>query len=351
MFRLPRVCLLCLTISLTISLTIILIISPAAGLASNLVDAALPPDTANPDAADPNATDPNAADPGAADQLSMPQAYLTLVIDDMGNSPQEGLDALSLPGKLVYAILPNTPYATVLAELANEKGKQVILHLPMESDHHERLGPDGLLLSMDRIRFQTTIYSALASVPYAVGLNNHMGSLLTRHAEPMQWLMQILYREDLFFLDSRTTDKTVAEQTARAAGIATFRRDVFLDNSREPEAIRSQFNKLVKQALRVGYATGIAHPYPETVAVLREEIPKLTAQGIELVFASELLETIANANSPERRTAWQESLSPSPRAVKSSKPLPSSTCCDALESTSSPPPSTTLPSLPAAASN
>ena len=246
---------------------------------------------------------------------------IALIIDDLGNNPDAGLAALQLPGNIAYSFLPNTPHATVLAELAHEKGKQVMVHIPMEAEHHEMLGPNGLLASMEEQEYKSVVLAALEAVPYAVGLNNHMGSLLTQKEIPMQWLMDVLGQRKLFFVDSRTTTKTVAQKTAGSMGVTTLRRDVFLDNSRDVTAIRLQFAELVSKAKRRGYATGIAHPYPETIRVLQEMLPDLEKEGIELVFASDIAARYPAFNNAENSgsTAWQESSFHSPRVVKNLK--------------------------------
>jgi len=246
---------------------------------------------------------------------------IALIIDDLGNNPDTGLAALQLPGNIAYSFLPNTPHATILAELAHEKGKQVMVHIPMESEHHETLGPNALLADMQEQEYKSVLQAALEAVPYAVGLNNHMGSLLTQKQVPMQWLMDVLGQNNLFFLDSRTTAKTVAQETAGGMGITTLRRDVFLDNSRDAAAIRMQFAELISKAKRRGYATGIAHPYPETIMVLKEMLPDLEKQGIELVFASDIAARYPAIDKAEKSgsTVWQESSFHSPRVVKNLK--------------------------------
>jgi len=250
-----------------------------------------------------------------------PKPEISIIIDDLGNNPNIGLGALELPGNIAYSFLPNTPHATILAELAHEKGKQVMVHIPMESEHHEKLGPNALLADMEEREYKSVLQAALEAVPYAVGLNNHMGSLLTQKEVPMQWLMDVLAEKQLFFVDSRTTTKTVAQKTAGRMGITTLRRDVFLDNSRDEAAIRLQFVELINIAKRRGYATGIAHPYPETIMVLKEMLPALEKEGIELVFASDIAMRYPTVNTAEKsgRTAWQESSYHSPRVVKNLK--------------------------------
>ncbi|PVV14975.1 MAG: hypothetical protein B6D77_02590 [gamma proteobacterium symbiont of Ctena orbiculata] len=240
---------------------------------------------------------------------------IALIIDDLGNQLVAGERALALPGAVTYAFLPQTPFAWMLASKANRLNKEVMLHQPMESDNGNRLGNGALTLSMSRAQFTRTLQQNLASIPYVAGVNNHMGSLLTRDPTAMRWLMNELRTAGLYFIDSRTTDATVAERVASANLVATSRRHVFLDNTPQEREIRQQLRQLLKMAHTQGHAIGIAHPYPQTLAVLHQELPKLNQQGIELVPVSELIQS--------GRPLWHAYSSPSPKDAKSSKQSPS----------------------------
>lgn len=237
---------------------------------------------------------------------------IALIIDDLGNQRAAGERVVALPGRVTCAFLPHTPYAAVLAEAAHRSGKEVMLHLPMQPVEPRALGPGGLTLDMTREAFLASLQASLASIPHVRGVNNHMGSLLTRHPGHMDWLMQRLADEPgLFFVDSRTTAKTVAYRIAQERRIPFLQRDVFLDAKRGDRAyVAAQWERLLEQARRRGYALGIGHPYAETMAVLEQALPRLRAEGIELLPVSELIDL------KERRQLWQASLSPSPKAVK-----------------------------------
>ncbi len=258
-----------------------------------------------------------------AAQATAENARVAIIIDDMGNSLSAGRQAVNLPGAVTYAFLPQTPHARELAERAHARGKQVMLHLPMEAVEDRPLGPVALTLHMTEQGMRNTLKTALSTVPYAVGVNNHMGSLMTRHPGAMQWLMSALHEQKLFFIDSRTTKETVAERLAGENAVAVARRHVFLDDDPRIEAVRRQFKRLLHIVRRQGEAIAIGHPNPNTLKVLAEELPRLQTKGIELVPASRLTKTY------RRKETWLASSSPSPKVVKNSKPLPSSTCCGA----------------------
>lgn len=226
-----------------------------------------------------------AAAPGA------PLPRIAIIIDDLGYQLEAGRRAINLPGPVACAILPATPRSTRLAETAFANGKDVLLHLPLEPVSRDgQSDPGGILLDMSRDQFAMTFAADLETVPHAIGVNSHRGSMLTRHPGHMGWLMEELRAHgDLIFVDSYTTHKSVALQLARERGVRAIKRDVFLDPDRLPETIEREFGRLKDLARKNGVAVGIGHPYPSTLALLEREIPKLSDEGIELVSISELV--------------------------------------------------------------
>ena len=213
---------------------------------------------------------------------------IAIIIDDLGYQRAAGRRAAALPGPVACAVLPLTPRAAELAEAAHAAGKEVLLHLPLQSLGEEDPEPGGIVLDMSRAELARTFEGSLRSVPHVVGVNTHQGSLLTQHPGHMHWLMQeIGARDDLFFVDSYTTVDSIALQLAREAGIASVRRDVFLDPDRSPDTVAREFSRLKRLAREKGMAVGIGHPYPATLALLERELPRLAEEGIELVGIGE----------------------------------------------------------------
>ncbi|KDC49657.1 hypothetical protein TW82_08555 [Pseudoalteromonas fuliginea] len=214
---------------------------------------------------------------------------IAIVIDDIGYH-QRDLEFLTLPGQLSYSILPHTPYSQAFASLASQSNKELLLHVPMQALNGKKLGPGALTLSMSKEQLQQTLGTALASLPQVKGVNNHMGSALTQHSQAMKWTMEVLKKRHLYFLDSRTTDLSQAQNAANFLGVANISRQVFLDNIITPEQLQLRFDELKQQATDHNFAIAIAHPYPETIDFLREALPQLIDQGFELVPVSQLVE-------------------------------------------------------------
>lgn len=216
---------------------------------------------------------------------------IAIIIDDIGDRYDEGMSAIALPGPVACAFLPHTPHAAELARFAHDAGKEVLLHLPLQSLNGKALGPGAITLQTTEQEFRRILRADLDAIPHVRGVNNHMGSLLTRHPGHMTWLMSVLAeRGDLYFIDSYTHPASVAFAMAHEQGIPSARRDVFLDNVPERDAIRFQFRRLVEEARLKGSAIGIGHPYPETLAFLADVLPTLGEEfGVELVPVEALL--------------------------------------------------------------
>ncbi|MBI6854356.1 divergent polysaccharide deacetylase family protein [Pseudomonas cichorii] len=208
-----------------------------------------------------------------------PAIYLSLIIDDLGQNPARDSRTLALPGPVTLAIMPDTPHATDFARQAHAAGKTVMLHMPMDP----ATGPYAWHPGLPLPELESRLNAALLKVPYAAGINNHMGSRMTSEPVAMAWLMEELQRRHMFFVDSRTSAKTVAAAAAQRIGLASVSRDVFLDDERTAEAITRQLQIAIKLAHKQGSVVIIGHPYPVTLDVLERELPKLKAQGIEWI--------------------------------------------------------------------
>jgi hypothetical protein len=214
-------------------------------------------------------------------------SQVAIVIDDMGYRHSDK-QALTLPGNITYAFLPQTTYAKALAVQANDHNHDVLIHIPMESQQRNRLGPGALTSSMNEQAFKQSLSKSFAEFPFAVGINNHMGSYLTELYKPMTWTMDFLQKNNLLFLDSKTSPHSKAQQAAIDYGVPVKTRHIFLDNQLTKAYIKKQFHQLINFSKQHHNAIGIAHPHPETVSALMTLIPTLKQHGIDLVPLSSL---------------------------------------------------------------
>lgn len=237
-------------------------------------------------------------------KLAYADAKVAIIIDDIGYRYTDK-DAVNLPGQLSFAVLPHTPHGKKLAKQAHADNKEVIIHMPMQSARGRTLGPGALTYKMSESAFREKLDRAFEEIPFAIGMNNHMGSYLTSLYQPMAWTMRYLKERDLFFIDSLTTPLSKASRIANHFGVPSRKRHVFLDNVQDEEYISKQFDQLIRDAKRFKSVVAIGHPYPATVRALNKLLPTLKDHNIELVPVSQLLPnnqsgTLLAKKSPKR---------------------------------------------------
>ncbi len=229
--------------------------------------------------------------PGAKATPGPGAALAAIVIDDLGNelAPAERIAGWKEP--VAGAVLPGVAFSAAAARALERGGKEVLLHLPMEPAGYPKVrpGPGVILRAQSDDEIVRILDADLATVPGAVGVNNHMGSVATADLRVMRVVARVLAARGLFFLDSRTTDATVAEKTAEEASVPSVSRRVFLDDVETAPAIRRQLAELVRRAREEGSAVAIGHPHAVTLGVLEEEMPGLASKGVKLVRVGELV--------------------------------------------------------------
>ena len=218
---------------------------------------------------------------------------VAIIIDDLGYDKKIAKKLSELNGKLTFSILPHSPFQKSIVRLSRDRGIETMLHLPMEPIEYPKVdpGPGTLLTSMTPDQLIRQLKDNLKPLPDIKGVNNHMGSRMTAESGQMYQIFSVLKKKNLYFVDSRTSAKTLCKPSARLFQIKFAQRDVFLDHVQEAQFIRKQINELIRIARRNGYAVGIGHPYLITYEVLREMMPDLQ-KAVRLVPASEIVQRV-----------------------------------------------------------
>lgn len=217
---------------------------------------------------------------------------LAIIIDDIGYADLVADQLRDLGVPLTGAVIPDAPYARKEAQRLHDYGLEEIIHLPMQpkdpANHHPR--DQFILLDSSADEIRALLRNAVDKVPFARGVNNHMGSLLTSDPQAMRRVLELIRAQGLFFVDSKTAPSTVAHSLARQMKIKTAMRDVFLDDVQTYAYTSAQVRRLAELARQNGRALAIGHPFPSTLTALRDSLPWLKQQKVEIVFVSQLLE-------------------------------------------------------------
>lgn len=205
---------------------------------------------------------------------------LAIVIDDFGNGMNGTEDMLQLPVKFTAAVMPFMPTTKQDAEEAHRLGHDVIVHMPMEPNKGLKkwLGPGAITTDLSDDEIRKRVEDAIDNVPHAIGMNNHMGSKVTADERVMRIVLGVCKERGLFFLDSRTTFKTVIPKLAEEMGIPLVSNNVFLDDIYTEQHIAGQVTELRKQLKSRGDCVTIGHvgsPGKKTAAVLKMSLPAI----------------------------------------------------------------------------
>ncbi|MDT0593258.1 divergent polysaccharide deacetylase family protein [Glaciecola petra] len=234
------------------------------------------------------------------------KVQIAIILDDVGAKASDA-KAFSLSKMVTFSILPHTDFSTDFSYWAAQQNREVMLHMPMESLHKVNLGEGPILAKMYPSEVEMALLNALQTVPHAVGVNNHMGSKLTQMTLQMTAMMEILEKNNMFFIDSRTTRFTKAKLIAQKTGVKTARRHIFLDHKQDPSFLNQQFDALIAKARKTGKAIGIGHPYPITLEFLATKLENLP-KDVELITISNYLQETEKFRINPRLVSQQNSL-------------------------------------------
>ncbi|WP_237163269.1 divergent polysaccharide deacetylase family protein [Paenibacillus sp. BIHB 4019] len=221
------------------------------------------------------------------------QRHLAIVIDDFGNDMDGTEEMLKLPIKFTAAVMPFMPSTQKDAEEAHRLGHDVIVHMPMEPNKGLKkwLGPGAITADLSDDEVRKRINAAIDNVPHAIGMNNHMGSKVTADERIMRIVLDVCKQRGLFFLDSRTTYKTVVPKVSKEVGVPLLSNDVFLDDVYTMQHISKQMNEVQKHLATHVTCVVIGHvgpPGKKTAAVLRQSIPAMNA-AVSFVKLSDMV--------------------------------------------------------------
>lgn len=228
---------------------------------------------------------------------------IALIIDDIGYSIPRTRQFLELGVPITFSILPRLPNTINLSIEIKNTGHEIMLHQPMEP-YNSTLdpGPGALYAGDGEERIMRVIEENISEIPFAAGINNHMGSKFTALPDKMYQALRIVKEKNMFFVDSLTSNHSKGFATARSLNMAAAHRNIFLDNVVEESAILYQLLKLAKIAHEHGSAVGIGHPFPDTASAIKTFCSRPISSSVALVHISEVIKTYSADSEPKYKT-------------------------------------------------
>jgi uncharacterized protein len=215
---------------------------------------------------------------------------IAIIIDDLGHNVGRSRKFLDLEMPLTFSILPQLPYTSLIAHEIHARGQEIMLHQPMEPYRQDLdPGPGALYISSHPCEIQKIIERNLCELPFTGGVNNHMGSRFTCSPQKVDLALRVFKERGLFFIDSVTSSRSIAFETARRLHMKTAFRNYFLDTCPEEEKIFRQLENLERHAAVHGAGIGIGHPYEVTLkALARYRREREGGKKVSLVHVSDL---------------------------------------------------------------
>ena len=219
---------------------------------------------------------------------------VAIVIDDFGNKMEGTEQILQLPVKITIAVMPFMPSSKADAEAAHRMGHDVIVHMPMEpkKGNPSWLGPGAIMANQSDQEIEDRVRRAIDDIPFAVGMNNHMGSKVTGDKRIMRIVLKVCKEKGLFFLDSRTNYRSVTNEIGKELGVPVMNNHLFLDDEITDSHVSKQWSKVEQLLEKQSPFVVIGHVGTggkNTSSVLHRVIPN-AKEHIQFVRASELMD-------------------------------------------------------------
>lgn len=231
-----------------------------------------------------------------------PEPVIAVVIDDMGINQRRTADISRLNAPLTSSFLTYGTGLNRQVKKAVQAGHEIMIHVPMEPKTKANLAPDTLTTEMDEAEIKNGLQTMLQKFKNVRGINNHMGSQFTEDKRRMNYVMDVLRDNNLFFLDSKTSAQSVGRSVAREKRVAYAHRHVFLDNENRVDYVNKQLRLAENIARRNGYVVAIGHPKSATYQALKEWLPRLPEKKIKLVHMSEIVKVL----NPQLKASFEE---------------------------------------------
>jgi len=227
---------------------------------------------------------------GEQENNSLCKPRIALIIDDIGFSFYRTRLFLDLKIPITFSILPRLVHSRDLAFEVRDNGHEIMLHQPMEPLSPDiDPGPGALYVGYEAMRISNIMEENIGDVPFAAGVNNHMGSKFTESYREIKEALKVVRKKELFFVDSLTSSRSMGYKTARGLHMPVASRNIFLDNVPHESDILIQLDKLKRHAQKYGRAIGIGHPLPKTAAAIGHFLDNIKDSGISLVYVSKVM--------------------------------------------------------------
>jgi polysaccharide deacetylase 2 family uncharacterized protein YibQ len=182
-----------------------------------------------------------------------PAPRLALVLFGFGDDLTTARRVFDLPVPFAVALAPDTRASSAMFRAAHGRGREVVLHIPLEPVNYPQLnpGPGTLLVTLKPDRATGTMRRWLDRAGPVVGVANHMGSLATQDMTLMGAVYRELKRRHLPFIHVQPAAGAVCRSLAAELGVIYDEPNAVLDTearAKTPKALDRRWGEILAQA-------------------------------------------------------------------------------------------------------
>jgi len=217
---------------------------------------------------------------------------LAIIVDDFGYNKEALIkEFMTLDKSITFSIIPGLTASQKVMQKAYNQNRESMIHIPMEPISYPENDPgnNAIFVDYSEEEIQDLMQDYIKELPLCVGANNHMGSLATKYDYIMRPVLRELHKNDLFFVDSKTTTKTVAAKLATEVGINVEENNLFMDNSYSAGRVLRVTKKILNYAKTHDDLIAITHFRKSSLEELKKILKNLEGKNIKLTPISEIV--------------------------------------------------------------
>ena len=225
-------------------------------------------------------------------------ARLAVIVFGFRESAAQADSFFALPAPFAVAIVPGAKEASAIFRAAHKRGREVVLHAPLEPINYPRIdpGPGTLLVTMKPTRIAGDVRRWLDQGRPVAAVANHMGSLATQDMTVMRAFYRELKRNNVPFLHVNPTAGSVCRALASDMGVIYEEPDVVIDTEARlgGAALERHWQEALEEARQRGTLTVMVRATPATYAWLARALEPKKLGEVSVVPVSALIHPTAD---------------------------------------------------------
>lgn len=216
---------------------------------------------------------------------------IIIIIKGLGLSSSTTEEALDLPANITLGFSPYSPSLEDWTKKAAEKGHEIILNVPMETEDYNinDPGPYALISKSSKEDNITRLKMLLSLIKDYKAIYSDKDEIFSHSIQSVTPILEFLKKEGKYFVYGGGYSDFSLIQVAKDLEYPLLINDIFLDDEISSDSINAKIKEIEEHAKERGYVVVTAHPYPITLRMLEIWLPQAEEKGFRIAPVSLLL--------------------------------------------------------------